>query len=256
MRFLKWLLAGVLAIVVTIVVFFPATWIAKIVDDRTDGRIVLGNAQGTLWSGSATVGAAAGRGDPASQLLPGRFSWQLSPMVLLGRVNAQVENAAALRQPLRVTGNWSQWRVSPSSIDMSAERLVSLGAPLNTLQPSGQMRLAWETMQLARAGDAVNMTGTMTLTMNEIASRLSPIRPLGDYRLEFDWKGQQAQVTLDTINGPLVLNGSGQIVNGRLRFSGTAEAAQGYEERLANLLNLLGQRRRIGDKDVIALEFK
>lgn len=256
MRFLKWLVAGVLTIAVTVVVFFPATWLAKIVEERTDGRIVLGNAQGTLWRGSATVGAAAGRADPASQLLPGRFSWTLSPMVLLGRVNAQVENTDALLQPLRITGNWQEWRVSPSSIDMSAERLVSLGAPLNTLQPTGTMRLAWETLQVARIGNAATMSGTMTLTMNEIASRLSPIRPLGDYRLVLDWRGQRAQVALETINGPLVLNGSGQIVKGRLRFTGTAEAAQGYEERLANLLNLLGQRRQVGGREVIALEFK
>ena len=256
MRFVSWLLTGLLTIAVTVVVFFPATWVAAIVEDRTDGRIVLGNAQGTLWKGSATVGAAAGRNDPAGQLLPGRFAWHLSPMVLLGRVNAQVENATALLQPVRVNGNWSQWRVSPSSIDMPAERLATLGAPLNTLQPSGQMRLAWETLQIERAGNAANVTGTMTLTMTDIASRLSPIRPLGNYRLAFDWQGQQAKVVLDTQSGPLQLAGKGAIVNGRLQFSGTAEAAQGYEQQLANLLNLLGQRRRIGGKDVIALEFK
>ena len=256
MRFLSWLLAGLLTVAITIVVFFPASWVAAIVEDRTAGRIVLGNAQGTLWEGSATVGAAAGRNDPAGQLLPGRFAWRLSPMVLLGRVDAQVENATALLQPVRITGNWQQWHVSPSSIDMSAERLTSLGAPLNTLQPSGQMRLAWETLQIERAGNAASIRGTMTLTMNDIASRLSPIQPLGDYRLTMDWQGQQAKVELNTLDGPLQLAGTGNIVNGRLRFSGTAEAAQGYEERLANLLNLLGQRRRIGGKEVIALEFK
>src|SRR5690606_33878312 len=170
MRWLSWLLAGLLTVAVTVVVFFPATWVAAIVEDRTDGRIVLGNAQGTLWQGSATVGAAAGRNDPAGQLLPGRFAWRLSPMVLLGQVNAQVENATALLQPVRVTGNWRQWRVSPSSIDMPAERLATLGAPLNTLQPSGQMRLAWEALQIERAGNAASVTGTMTLTMNDIAS--------------------------------------------------------------------------------------
>jgi general secretion pathway protein N len=255
-RLLKWVLVGLLAVAITVVVFFPAAWIAAIVEDRTDGRIVLGNPQGTLWNGSATLGAAAGRNDPAGQLLPGRFEWRLSPMVLLGQVNARIGNDEALLQPVRVTGNWRQWQVSPSSVDMSAERLVSLGAPLNTLQPSGSMRLAWETLQLRQVGQEMNVTGKTTLTMNDIASRLSPIRPLGDYRMTFNWQGQRAKVDLDTINGPLLLAGNGTIVNGRLRFSGTAQAAQGYEERLANLLNLLGQRRRIGGKDVIALEFK
>jgi len=43
--------------------------------------------------------------------------------------------------------------------------------------------------------------------------------------------------------------------NGRLQFSGQAEAAQGYDETLANLLNLLGQRKPGNDRNVIALEF-
>jgi general secretion pathway protein N len=71
-----------------------------------------------------------------------------------------------------------------------------------------------------------------------------------------DWRGQRAQVGLTSIRGPLLLSGTGELANGRLRFSGKAEAEEGQEERLANLLNLLGQRRRVGDKDVIALEFK
>jgi general secretion pathway protein N len=41
-----------------------------------------------------------------------------------------------------------------------------------------------------------------------------------------------------------------------LQFSGKAEAEAGQEEKLANLLNLLGQRRHEGDREVIALEFK
>jgi general secretion pathway protein N len=54
----------------------------------------------------------------------------------------------------------------------------------------------------------------------------------------------------------MLLSGSGTLRDGRLQFSGKAEAEAGQEERLANLLNLLGQRRREGGKDVIALEFK
>lgn len=100
------------------------------------------------------------------------------------------------------------------------------------------------------------MTGTMKLEMNDMASRLSPVKPLGAYNLAFDWRGRQAYVTLETAKGPLLLSGSGMFANGRLLFSGKAETEAGREERLANLLNLLGQRRREGGKDVIALELK
>jgi general secretion pathway protein N len=92
--------------------------------------------------------------------------------------------------------------------------------------------------------------------MRDIASRLSSIKPLGAYDFTMDWRGQQAQVSLKSVHGPLLLSGAGAITNGRLRFSGKAEAAAGQDERLANLLNLLGQRRMEGNKTIIALEFK
>ena len=46
------------------------------------------------------------------------------------------------------------------------------------------------------------------------------------------------------------------IVNQHLQFSGEASARQGQEERLAMLLNLLGQRRQVGNKNIYVLEFK
>ena len=255
-RLVIWLLAGLASIAVTALAFLPATWMASMLEQQTAGRLTLGDAQGTLWRGSAFIGGAPSGSDPVTPLLPGRFSWRLSPMVLLGRVDADLENAAALSQPIRVTGSWHQWQVSPASILLPAERLASLGAPLNTVQPSGQMRLSWNPMQVVRQGGRLEMTGSMNLEMNDIASRLSPIKPLGAYNLAFDWRGQQAEMVLTTVKGPMLLNGSGMLMNGRLQFSGKAEAEAGQEERLANLLNLLGQRRREGGKDVIALEIR
>jgi general secretion pathway protein N len=243
-------------VAITALAFLPATWMSALLEQRTLGRLALGDAQGTLWRGSAFVGGAASGADPVTPLLPGRFSWRLSPMVLLGLVDAELENTAALSQPIRITGNWKQWEVSPAAILLPAERLAGLGAPLNTVQPSGQMRLSWNPLQLTRQDGTIEMTGLMNLEMNDMASRLSPVKPLGAYNLALDWRGRQARLTLKTMKGPMLLSGSGMVENGRLRFSGKAEAEAGQENRLANLLNLLGQRRREGGKDVIALEFK
>lgn len=251
-----WLLAGIVSIALTALVFFPASWMASIVETQTAGRLTLGDAQGTLWRGSAFIGGAPGGNGPVTPLLPGRFSWRLSPMLLLGQVDAELENTAALSRPISVIGSWHQWLISPSAVSLPAERLAALGAPLNSVQPSGQMRLSWEQLQLVRQGGEIEMTGTMNLEMNDIASRLSPVKPLGTYNLAFDWRGLQAAATLKTVQGPLLLSGSGMFANGRLQFSGKAEIEAGQEERLANLLGLLGQRRKEGGKDVIALEFK
>jgi general secretion pathway protein N len=251
-----WLLAAIASVAFTALAFCPAAWMSSLLEKQTAGRLTLGDPQGTLWRGSAFVGGAPSGADAVAPLLPGRFAWTLSPSVLLGRVDAWLENPSALSQPVHVTGSWYQWHISPAAIVLPAERLAALGAPLNTIQPSGEMRLSWGPLQVARQGQQIGMTGSMTLQMDDIASRLSPIRPLGAYSLKLDWRGEHAQLTLNTVKGPMLLSGTGTLTNGRLQFSGQAEAEAGQEEMLANLLNLLGQRRLQGDKNVIALEFK
>lgn len=251
-----WLLAAIASILLTVLFFFPASWMASLVERQTGGRLTLGDPQGTLWRGSAFIGAAPNGRDPVTPLLPGRFSWRLSPAVLLGKTNLTLENPSALPQPVNVVGGWRQWRVSAGAIMLPAERLAGLGAPLNTIQPSGRMQLSWTPLELMRSGNVLDLYGTVTLEMDDMSSRLSPVRPLGAYSLAFNWQGQQAQMTLRTIKGPMLLSGAGMLANGRLQFSGKAEAEAGQEDRLANLLNLLGQRRREGNKNVIALEFK
>jgi general secretion pathway protein N len=74
--------------------------------------------------------------------------------------------------------------------------------------------------------------------------------------MRFDWQGSAARVDLKSLSGPLLLTGHGRFADGRLQFSGQAWAAEGEEQRLAILLNLLGQRRQVGNRTVIALEFQ
>ena len=256
LRAVLWLFSAIVAVLLTVLAFLPAAWMSVVLEKQTDGRFSLGDAQGTLWNGSAFLGGAPGTGAAVAPLLPGRFSWRLSPLVLVGRVDAELSNPAALSQPVRIGGSWSAWTVSAASVILPAERLAALGAPLNTLQPSGRMTLSWQPLQIARQGQQVAMTGAMQLLLEDMASRLSPIRPLGAYRITLDWRGQQAQMQLTSTRGPLLLTGSGRLDRGRMRFSGRAQAENGQEQRLAHLLNLLGQRRSEGGKDYISLEFK
>jgi general secretion pathway protein N len=255
-RGLGWLLVVVLAIVLTVCAFLPASWLGTIVERQTGGRLTLGDAQGTLWHGSAFVGGAPGEGGSVTPLLPGRFSWRLSPLVLVGHVNMTLENPQALAQPVQVTGSWSQWQVSEGQLLLPAEGLAGLGAPLNTLVPSGVIRLSWNRLDLVRQPNSVAVTGRTILSMNDMGSRMAPVKPLGSYEMMMDWRGQQADLVLRTVRGALLLSGNGTLQNGRLRFSGQASAADGYEETLGNMLNLLGQRRMVNGKNTIALEFR
>jgi general secretion pathway protein N len=255
-RALLWVGLTVLAVAVTILVFLPAAWLGPMVERQTGGRLTLGDAQGTLWRGSAFVGGAAGEGGAVTPLLPGRFSWRLSPLVLLGQVSMELANDKALAQPVRISGSWSQWQVSAGELLLPAEGLAGLGAPLNTLAPSGVIKLSWNLLDIARQGQTVAVQGRTVLSLTDMGSRMSPIKPLGSYEMAMDWRGQRADLTLRSVRGALLLSGSGNLENGRLRFSGQAQAADGYEDTLGNLLNLLGQRRMVNGKNIIALEFR
>jgi general secretion pathway protein N len=255
-RALLWLGLTVLVGAVTVLVFLPAAWLGPMVERQTGGRLTLGDAQGTLWRGSAFVGGAAGEGGSVTPLLPGRFSWRLSPLVLFGQVSMELANEKALAQPVRITGSWSQWQVSAGELLLPAEGLAGLGAPLNTLAPSGVIKLSWNLLDIARQGQAVVVQGRTVLSLTDMGSRMSPVKPLGSYEVAMDWRGQQADMALRTVRGALLLSGSGTLANGRLRFSGQASAANGYEDTLGNLLNLLGQRRMVNGKNIIALEFR
>ncbi|MBQ5950100.1 type II secretion system protein N [Massilia sp. ST3] len=255
-RTLAWGALVLLAVLATILVFLPAAWLGPMVEKQTGGRLTLGDAQGTLWRGSAFVGGAPGEGGAVTPLLPGRFAWKLSPLVLFGHVSMELENPQALNQPVRLEGSWSQWQVSPGELLLPADGLAGLGAPLNTLALSGAIKLTWNKLDLVRQENMMAVQGRTVLSLADMGSRMSPVKPLGSYEMAMDWRGPQADLNLRTVRGALLLTGSGMLQNGRLRFSGQASAADGYEETLGNMLNLLGQRRMVNGKNVIALEFR
>ncbi|MFZ6846667.1 type II secretion system protein N [Undibacterium sp. RuRC25W] len=255
-RKLLWIGTAILSLILTILFLLPASWMGVLIERQTHGRLCLGDVQGSFWSGSAFVGVAATANDPVTPLFPGRFSWEISPLILLTQIDLELQNSESLSAPLKVSGNFSEWHVSPASIVLPTERLEGLGAPLNTIGPSGNLHLSWNNLQFTREGTLLSAQGQLQLDLAEMASRLSPVRPLGSYKMSFDLHGTSADVNLITQTGPMMLSGTGALNSGRFQFSGKAWAQEGQETKLANLLNLLGQRRKDGDKDVIALEFK
>lgn len=255
-RIVIWVLAGMLTVGVTLLVFYPAVKLAQPLETATGGRLTLLDAQGTIWQGSAVLGAVPGQNEPGAALLPGRFSWKLSPLVLFGRVDLLLENTAVLAQPLTLKGSWREQQLSPGGLTLPMDGFAGLGAPFNTLALNGRARFSWQALHLERAGGGMGVNGLMQLEVDDVASRLYLMKSLGAYRLNIDCRGQQALFELETVHGPLLLRGVGKIENGRFQFSGKAEAETGQEEALENLLNLLGRRQKENGKTVIGLELK
>lgn len=254
-RTLLWGLAAIVAVLLSLLVSFPATWLAPIVERQTNGRYTLSAAQGTLWAGSARITGVSNSVELAALTLPGRFVWTFSPSLLIGKVDASITNTELLERPLTISGNWRTWHLGEFVLSLPASQLTALGAPLNTLKPTGRMHLSSQSLRVLSNPEGLQIHGVMQLQLNDIASVLSPVKPLGTYRMEFDWQGIRAQLTLSTLSGLLQLQGNGAIEKGHLRFSGQAWALPEHEPQLANLLNLLGRRHQIENRTVFVIEF-
>jgi general secretion pathway protein N len=151
---------------------------------------------------------------------------------------------------------WSTWQLQSSdhSSQWPAALLTGLGAPWNTLQPDGQLQLQTRSLQLHWAQGRMQMKGLVALQVQNMSSRLSPIKPIGSYQLQISGSPEGTptpSLKLSTLQGPLLISGEGQWVGARLRFTGEASAQEGHETALNNLLNILGRRQ--GTRSLISL---
>jgi general secretion pathway protein N len=233
-----WILTGIVSITLSILFFLPASWLGALLEKQTQGRLSLGDVQGSFWRGSAFVGVASGVSGPVTPLFAGRFAWKISPLILLAQVEAELDNPESLSAIVKIQGNFSELQVSPASLLLPTERLEGLGAPLNTIGPTGKLRMSWNNLRFARDAGRLNGYGQLQLELSEMASRLSPVKPLGSYNMAFDLR-RKCRSASEYLKGPMMLAGSGTLNGGHFSFRAWAE--EGQQARLANLLNLLGQ---------------
>ncbi|NYH97251.1 type II secretion system protein N [Cupriavidus plantarum] len=239
-RRLRWALLGVLVVIVTLIAQLPAAWLADSVAARSGQRVLLADAAGTIWHGSATVALSAGAGSQTGTVLPGRLAWTVPFWPLLtGTLRVVVSHDHSLAAPVALAVTPRGWTAQAGAMRLPASLLEGVGAPFNTLRPDGQMRLDWTAMRGRFADGALE--GHLTLRIEQVSSAVSRLRPLGSYRAEIDWTGAAGRLDLKTMAGPLYLEGSGTLGK-TARFEGTAKADPEAAAQLAGLLSLLGRR--------------
>jgi general secretion pathway protein N len=234
------------------VVFAPARWLAAAVTQASTRHVLLADARGTVWEGSARLVLTGGAGSNDAAALPGRLSWELHPR--WNGVTAVVRSECCTTKPVNVRGVWraggAQLRIGDGQSQWPARLLAGLGTPWNTLQLDGEVRLATQGLSVEWTEGRPVVTGRAELVALRVASRLSTLRPMGSYRITLQG-GTPARLQLETLEGSLQLSGSGQWVGSRLRFRGEASAAPQTESALANLLNIIG--RRSGSRSLISI---
>lgn len=236
---LRWAILGLATVVVTVVASMPATWMADRIATESQRRVLLADAAGTLWHGSATLALSAGTGSQTATILPGRLRWDVAFWPLLtGTLRVVLEQDASMAAPVTVAVTPAGWTVQSGSIRLPASLLEGIGAPFNTLRPDGTMRIDWSGLQGKFAGN--QKFGHLTMQLEQMSAAVSRLRPLGSYRAQVDLIGVDGKLRLSTTAGPLHLEGSGTLGR-QARFDGTAYADPEAATQLAGLLSLLGR---------------
>jgi len=239
---------ALLGLSLALLVWPPARWLAWAVSQASQGQVQWLGARGSVWAGSAQWVLSGGTGSRDPQALPGRIHWTLSPSWTGLRFGWLADCCMTEAASLQVQAGLSSLQVqaSDSSTQWPAALLTGLGSPWNTLQPDGQLKLRTEGLQLNWTQGRLQMKGLAELQIQNLSSRLSPIKPIGSYQLQLRGPAEGTatpSLQLRTLEGPLRMTGEGQWVGARLRFTGEASAQEGHEAALANLLNILGRRQ-------------
>lgn len=249
----RWALAGVLlGLTLSTLLFAPARWVSSLVQQASQGQLMLVESRGTVWAGSARVMLTGGLGSEEAATLPGRLAWALAPALHGATLQINADCCMTQAWLLRLQPRWNglQVKLSDAQSQWPARLLAGLGTPWNTIEPRGELHLSTQGLTLAWAAGRLMLTGAAQLDAMNLSSHLSTLRPMGSYRFSLKG-GTPVTLALTTLQGSLQMSGSGQWVGGQLRFNGEASAVPEHQAALSNLLNLIG--RRNGARSIIKL---
>lgn len=251
-RIVLWVVLGLLVSLATVLALAPASMLDWGLKTATQGRVRLADASGSVWRGQGKVVLvdivalkARERDKPDAVLplpgvlIPGTIRWQVQALpLLIGRVHLLARHDS-MNQPLEVTGTFASPRFSGGSLQLPDVSLSRLGSPWSTVQPTASLALSWQPFEIVD-GQA---RAQATIELKDVASALTPVRPLGAYRLDIDARQKDTTLKMSSLEGPLRLSGDGIFNPGRgLHFTAWAEVDEAERLKLQPLVRLLGRQ--------------
>ena len=250
----RWAMLGsCMGLLMALVFFLPAAWLGLIVEQVSGERVVLNEAQGKIWNGSAQLVLSGGKGSRDAMALPGRIYWRLRPSLPL-KMKLDVHADCCTQQAFQIfisphlTGFSAN--ILPSQSQWPASLMSGLGAPFNTIGLQAAMHLNTQVITLSWLKQQFKFEGQAELDIIDASTRLSTAKPIGSYRVNLSG-GTIPKINVQTLNGSLQLTGTGEFTGNRWRFRGEATAATGSEAALNNFLDILG--KRVGPRSLITL---
>jgi hypothetical protein len=189
-------LVALAVMIVIVAINAPANWLALYVSRETRDAVLLADAQGTIWAGSAVVALGspgAGAAAPEQLALPGRVTWTLEITRALAPV-LHLTHDGVLQQPLAIRYAGGDWVIEPGAASLPASMLRLVGAPMNTLLPEGRCTLRWT--GLRSSGRRRNPAD------RRIRARAEPGEAVGRLSADLDQRRSRSDVATRDRAGP------------------------------------------------------
>ena len=259
-----WAMTGaLLGALMALLIHLPAQWLAQALVKASLGQVQLQEVQGSVWQGSGKLVLTGGEGSRDALALPGRINWQTSISLNASNrpqfnfsLNAACCMTQAVHLSLQATEGLRVWQlvVDDHQSQWPAHLLSGLGAPWNTLQPEGTLKLQTKQLKVNFQSQPSWLQGAIKLTAENMSSKLSTLKPMGTYQINLEVASAAnplPSLSLTTQSGSLLLSGQGQWQGSRLQFRGEASAVPEHAAALSNLLNIIGQRQ--GARSLLSL---
>ena len=212
----------------------PAAWMDVFISKLSQGVLRVANTEGSLWRGQAELRLvpSALQSDPrTADENPQSFTvakpvgWALG-MGLRG-VSLQL-SGPALSGPIGenpLSLSLSGLSVPDGQLSLPAMPLEQAGTLFAMLKPQADLQLRWSGFELSQASTA---QGLLVVDFNNFGTSLSPIKPLGSYRLKLSGLAFSMPKTgaltwsVEPLGEPVIsISGAGQLsdmVRGILEF--------------------------------------
>lgn len=234
MKRVLWLLAGVFALTMALLVLLPASLLVAQLPASLS--LQLDDVRGSIWQGS--VSRVTWQAHDLGSLV-----WQVQPLGLLrGRIAADVVLSGEINAQTHLERSWGAWRLTDLSAELPAAWLDSVLASPG-LHPQGVVLLIIDVAEV-RGEQWTAMNGNAQWREASVAG--AAVAALGDLRAEFALADDgRVHGSVHDDDGPLAL--SGQFVadlhgyHAELRLSAR-------DARIAPALHWLGQAQPDGSR--------
>jgi len=223
-----------------VIAYFPIRWLSTNVEKMTNCQVVLLQSEGTIWKGSAQLGfsdiqSGASATCHSPQVGSERFAWETQCSISNLKCKWIIQYANMAR-PFELTVHPRAITLASNQMELPANMIEVAGGLMRSLHLRGKLAIRWEDL----IWDS-SPRGLVEVRFLNMASPISPVKPLGSYSLTFQLK-QAVRLDVSTINGPLLLTANGIIEKGRLSLQGEATASPGSLDSLIGLLSIIGKK--------------